>query len=363
MEIEQNVISRDGRDKTALPEPLDSDSVSCWHCRGGTRCHKFLHKTSRSIVLCLILAVTGCSSSILTVLSRGDGDTYSYNSATVPFVSELLKLVVCSSVALVQYRKDPTTISSVRETWGKYACIGLLYAIQNNLAFVALLYIDPGTMEVLGQVKIPMTAFMFAKVFAKTYVKIQIAGLALITLGAMLSRAELVECFWSGDDHHDESVCKSAAIGISVLAIMCCISTFAGIANEYLLKSERNGSLFWQNVQLYAATLFFDLISALVRVDRADKTLQSFFEGYTWMTWALIVNLAVVGISVSITLKYADNVVHAIATALAMVLSMIFTVLMTAYVLNVHAVMGIVFVLLGVLLYFEAFGGPRQEFI
>ncbi len=361
MEIEQNVIFRDGRDTTTLPEPLDADSVSCWHCREGTRCHTFLHKTSRSIVLCLILAVTGCSSSILTVLSRGDGDTYSYNSATVPFVSELLKLTVCSVIALVQYRKDPTSISSVRETWGKYAVIGLLYAIQNNLAFVALLYIDPGTMEVLGQVKIPLTAFMFARVFAKTYEKIQIAGLALITGGAMLSRAELVECFWSGED--DESVCKSAAIGISVLAIMCCISTFAGIANEYLLKSERNGSLFWQNVQLYAATLFFDLISALVRIDRKEKTLHSFFEGYTWMTWALIVNLAVVGISVSITLKYADNVVHAIATALAMVLSMIFTVLMTAYVLNVHAVVGILFVLLGVLLYFQAFGGPRQESI
>ena len=356
MEIEQNVIYRDGGDKTTLPEPLESSSPSCWQCREGTRCHSLFRKTSRSVVLCLVLAITGCSSSILTVLSRGDGETYSYNSATVPFVSELLKLVVCSVIAFIQYRSDPTSISSVRETWAKYALIGLLYAIQNNLAFVALLYIDPGTMEVLGQVKIPLTAFMFAKVFAKEYRSIQIGGLALITGGAMLSRAELVECLWS---HHDESVCKSAAIGISVLAIMCCISTFAGIANEYLLKSERNGSLFWQNVQLYAATLAFDLISAVVRVDRDNKTLYSFFDGYNWMTWVLIVNLAVVGISVSITLKYADNVVHAIATAVAMILSMIFSVFMTAYVLNVHAVIGILFVLFGVLLYFEAFGSRR----
>lgn len=346
MEIEQDVISRD-----KVSEPLESTKDSCWLC-----CREsILNTTTRSIVLCLILAITGCSTSILIVLSRGDDDTYSYNSATVPFVSELLKLVVCTVIAFLQYRKDPSSISSVRETWVKYACIGLLYAILNNLAFFALRYIDPGSMEVLGQVKIPLTAFMFARVFAKEYSNMQITGLSLITGGAMLSRVELVECFWSDED---QGACKSAAIGISILAIMCCLSTFAGIANEYLLKSERNGSLFWQNVQLYTATVVFDLVNAAIQAGQ-PKDFSRLFEGYTWLTWVLVANLAVVGISVSITLKYADNVVHAIATALAMVLSMMFSVLMTDYVLNVHAVIGILFVLVGVLLYFEAIKGRQ----
>lgn len=353
MEIEQGVAIRDHDGKTTGLEPLEISFVE------RTRIHSLLNKTSRSIVLCLLLAFTGCSSSILTVLSRGDDDQYSYNSATVPFVSELLKFVVCLIVALVQYRKDPTTISSIKETWFKYAFIGLLYAIQNNLVFFALLYIDPGTMEVLGQLKIPLTAFMFAKVFAKEYSRIQIAGLSLITGGAMLSRVELVECIWSSSSEQDPStdvdknMCKSAAMGVSILVIMCCISSFAGIANEYLLKSERNGSLFWQNVQLYAATLIFDMINAAIQSGLPRGS--TLFEGYTWMTWVLVINLAIVGITVSVTLKYADNVVHAIATALAMVLSMIFTIFMTQYVLNVHAVVGITCVLLGVLLYFETF--------
>ena len=334
--------------------------------------------STRAILLCLLLAFSGCSSAILTTLSRGARGSYSYHSETVPLVAEFLKLVVCGSIVFGQSVCVSHDTSSMHEngnpllmndtkkrsTWMRYLVLGLLYAILNNLVFVTLLYIDPGSMEVIGQLKIPLTAYMLYKVFHKRYRRMQIIGLSIITLGAVMVRLELVQCLIG---HQEEnSVCASAPIGVSLILVMCLLSSCAGVANEYLLKmEEENGSLFWQNVQLYASTMLFNMLNVVFRNRNNSDfwVLEKMFEGYSWITWLLVFNIALVGIVVSLTLKYADNIVHVVGTALAMVFSMLFTVIMTEYVLQVYAGIGIVMVLCGGLLYFGLLCGDSDDTI
>jgi hypothetical protein len=138
------------------------------------------------------------------------------------------------------------------------------------------------------------------------------------------------------------------------------------VANEYMLKKEEeNGSLFWQNVQLYTSTILFNMLNVVFRNRNNSEfwVLKNIFHGYTWITWLLVFNIALVGIGVSVTLKFADNIVHVVGTALAMVFSMLFTVMMTEYILQVYAIIGIVMVLCGGLLYFGLLCGDTDDMI
>eukprot|EP00890_Picochlorum_soloecismus_P002515 jgi/Picsp_1/3264/NSC_06104-R1_nucleotide-sugar transporter family protein len=326
-------------------------------------------RMSRAVLLCSILTLASCSSSILAQLSKdGDSKEYKYNTATVPVMSEMVKLVISVSIVWVDYWKTGSVHANT--TWkdfcSKYLIIGFLYAILNNLLFVVLLYMDPGTMEVLGNLKLPLTALLLWKFLDKSFSRLQITGLLLITCGAAVSKMGLVSCSGSAkkndmDDHggdietEDGSLsCDRMHLGVLIMLVMCCISSGAGVANEILLKHGDNGPLFWQNMQLYASTCVFSLLNATLH---AKVPLNgSFFQGYDWMTICVILSLAFVGIIVSITLKYADNIVHSIASALAMILATVFSVTVMHEEFSMLAIPGYLAIVFGVSLYFGVFG-------
>lgn len=331
-----------------------------------------LSRMSRAVLLCSILTVASCSSSILAQLSKdGDTEEYKYNTATVPVMSEMVKLVISVSIVCVDYWQTGSVHANT--TWkdfcSKYLVIGFLYAILNNLLFVVLLYMDPGTMEVLGNLKLPLTALLLWKLLDKSFSRLQITGLVLITCGAAVSKMGLVSCSVSVEKDHmdiqdvdvdaeDASLsCDRIHVGVLLMLVMCCISSGAGVANEILLKHGDNGPLFWQNMQLYASTCAFSLLNATLH---AKVPLNgSFFKGYDWMTVCVILSLAFVGIIVSITLKYADNIVHSIASALAMILATIFSVTVMHEGFSMLAIPGYLAIVFGVSLYFGVFGGSK----
>lgn len=302
-----------------------------------------------AIVLCCILTIASCSSSILAQLSKhGESGEYGYHTSTVPVLSEFAKLAISSifvGYTYVQTGSIHAPLWTVKEFCTKYLVIGFLYAIQNNLVFIALMYLDPGTMEVLGNVKLPLTAVLMRFLLHKVFSSIQVVGLAFLTIGAMLSKFNLVSC---GEGPNED--CSKSRIGILIMIVMCCISSTASVANEYLLKHKDNGPLFWQNSQLYLSTCFFSILHAAF-IDRVPMN-GGFFEGYSWMTLAVILNLAFVGIIVSITLKHADNIVHAIASILAMILATVFSVIVLDAELHILSIFGFACISAGVLMYF-----------
>lgn len=327
-------------------------------------------RMSKAVLLCLILTLASCSSSILAQLSK-DGNTkeYRYNTSTVPVMSEMVKLVISVVIVGVDYWKTGSVHANT--TWkdfcSKYLIIGFLYAILNNLLFVVLLYMDPGTMEVLANLKLPLTALLLWKFLDKSFSRLQITGLVLITCGAAVSKMGLVSCSGSvatsdhagvdnGEVDAEEGTlsCDKIHLGVLLMLVMCCISSGAGVANEILLKHGDNGPLFWQNMQLYVSTCVFSLLNATLHAKVPMN--GSFFKGYDWMTICVILSLALVGIIVSITLKYADNIVHSIASSLAMIFATVFSVTVMHEGFSMLAIPGYLAIVLGVSLYFGVFG-------
>jgi UDP-sugar transporter A1/2/3 len=148
--------------------------------------------------------------------------------------------------------------------------------------------------------------------------------------------------------------CDKIHLGVLLMLVMCCISSGAGVANEILLKHGDNGPLFWQNMQLYVSTCVFSLLNATLHAKVPMN--GSFFKGYDWMTICVILSLALVGIIVSITLKYADNIVHSIASSLAMIFATVFSVTVMHEGFSMLAIPGYLAIVLGVSLYFGVFG-------
>ena len=75
-----------------------------------------------------------------------------------------------------------------RRTVGLFGVPGLLYAVNNNLPFFAMLHMSAATFQVLGQLKIATTALLFWAMMARPIPPHQRYALALLLLGAMLSQ-------------------------------------------------------------------------------------------------------------------------------------------------------------------------------
>jgi UDP-sugar transporter A1/2/3 len=74
-------------------------------------------------------------------------------------LAEILKLII--SVLLMQ-RENQAINFRLNRTTLLYAVPALIYALQNNLVFVALSYVDPTTYQILVNLKILTTGKIFS---------------------------------------------------------------------------------------------------------------------------------------------------------------------------------------------------------
>ena len=99
-------------------------------------------------VLCGALAILGCSGSFLTTLSQNAAGKYDYNTTAVPFLAEMAKC--CVSLFMARRAAGPTgSLPPLGRATATFAFLAFLYAIQNNLSFVALRLVDVGSFHVL----------------------------------------------------------------------------------------------------------------------------------------------------------------------------------------------------------------------
>ena len=103
--------------------------------------------------------------------------------------------------------------------------------------------------------------------------------------------------------------------------ISCCLSALANIYNEKILK-EDNGiqeSIYIQNSKLYIFGIFFSSLSLILFYHRFLFDC-GFYYGYSLLTLLLIVIGASLGLTVSLILKYRDNMFHIFASQMTTVI-------------------------------------------
>lgn len=110
---------------------------------------------------------------------------------------------------------------------------------------------------------------------------------------------------------------------IGLLAVFaCCVSSgFSGVYFEKLVKFTQQ-SLWIRNIQLAIFGFLLGLLAALVQ-DMESIIQDGFFQGYTPITWAVVLLQTVGGLVVATVMKYADNILKGFATSISIVLSTI----------------------------------------
>ena len=266
----------------------------------------------RKIISTSFLTIFGCSIAIVTSLSKGPTGTYEYDKSTVPLASECLKLF-CSILLLRNHANGLENLRLVNLLpniqWG-YLVLAFFYAMQNNLVFETLKYLDPGTYHILLNLKIPVTAAFMHAILQKKFTGKQISGLICLTLGSAAYNLDFVNLRFVYNFR-----------GMIYLFLTIMISSIASVFFEYSLKENDSKSIHWHNSQLYGFGVLINLIIVMVE----GKGMRQFFDGYNRFTYLLIVNLSALGVSVSYVLKYCDNMFRRFANIFSTLLAMLFT--------------------------------------
>lgn len=305
---------------------------------------------SKQAVLCVSLAILASSQAILATLSKNKEGSYDYDTSSISLVAESLKLVLSLffliSDLMSMDRVDSTSVVNAlpMPNYGiPYLMLGVLYAIQNNAIYFVMMYLSPGTFQVLASLKLLLIAFLLKMLQNKQYSKEQIIGLAFLTLGATLPR---IPEFYSGSDQSELS-------GYIVASAMICISAFASVINEILLKNKTIGSLHWQNSQLYTWGSLFCLLNTKRNYQGSMITL---FHGYNLIAALNVINLSSLGLMTSFLLKYSNNIVRSISGILSIYFSILISFLFFDSRVSAYDVLGAGFVGIGIAFYSKLFG-------
>jgi len=299
------------------------------------------------------------SSHVLVYASKMPGAPQ-YNATSVVLITEAVKLVM----ALTLYRSYEGDASQlVREVRGstelllQYVVPALLYCVYNNLVYVNLSFFDPGTYNVLMQLRIVMTGVLYQLLFATRLGRNQWLAIVLIMLGCVCK--ESPKLFGS-----QGRVAPAVASAWLLLVFQMSCSVFAGVYNERLLKRDSAGgrrvSTHLQNAYMYLNSIACNLGVLVLR-----GTLRQALEPANLSVicsptiLALVAVMSSVGLVTGFFLKVLDSVLKSIASAIEVVLTTLLSTLLFSTPLALADVLAAAMVGGGVALYSRPAGGRQ----
>jgi solute carrier family 35 (UDP-sugar transporter), member A1/2/3 len=258
-----------------------------------------------------------------------------YAASTAVVCMEVLKLVTCLCVVLVQQNMSAeSAIKAIKEEVVgqpmevlKLCVPSVLYVIQNNLLYFALSHLDAATYLIGYQLKILTTALFSTVLLGKVLTSLQWISLLLLVVGVSLAQlhasnksAEAANAEIS--DHPETALISNNSVaGFLAVFMAACTSGFSGIYFEKILKGSKT-SLWMRNIQMGISSTILATISVYVSDSEAVGT-NGFFFGYTNTVIAVILLQALGGLVVAIVVKYADNILKGFAASFSIITSCI----------------------------------------
>jgi len=247
-----------------------------------------------------------------------------YDPALIAAIVELLKLLMSGGIlaqAVLAGKKPQYSIDA--GTVLRYAIPGGLYAVCNTLTYVAVEQIGSTQFQLFNNSKILTTAVLYRIVLRKPLKLFQWMALLLLTIAMCITTLHCA----AADATISATSTGSAqqAYGIFLMMILCVLSSLAGVYSEKLLKGSTDHTAY-QNCLLYFWTSLICLLPHGRAVPQeSEQQPKQLFQGFTALLWVVIFQKAFYGQAVSLTLKYASNLLKifanstsAIASAIAM---------------------------------------------
>ncbi|KAG5897203.1 hypothetical protein JTB14_022556 [Gonioctena quinquepunctata] len=273
-------------------------------------------------------------------------------SSTAVLMSEVVKLVTCvvlvylESGGIVQLFEsiDKQIIKQPIDTL-KICVPSFVYLVQNNLLYVSASHLDAATYQVTYQLKILTTAMFSVFILRRELLRTQWLSLVTLIIGVVLVQLAQSDDKASTTGGPEQN----HVIGFTAALAACCLSGFAGVYFEKMLKGS-DVTVWMRNVQLSFCSIPFGLISCY-GYDGAIIREKGFFFGYDKFVNYLIVLQACGGLIVAVVVKYADNILKGFATSLAIVISCVASIYIFDFELSMQFSLGAAFVIFSIFLY------------
>eukprot|EP01135_Chromosphaera_perkinsii_P008761 Nk52_evm94s1444 gene=Nk52_evmTU94s1444 len=266
-----------------------------------------------------------------------DENYYKYAPVTVTLLSESLKFTVSLALALHTYRKDPGSCNfSIKSFW-HFGVPGLFYFIDNNIRYIVLLHFNPAMANLMGHFTIITTALLFRYMLKRYISNIQWASLIILLAGILMTQATVFQSEAGGSntghrntsmEGESENVSETLipeqkgihfSWGHLLILIQCLCASIASCYNEKIMKQKFSDSIHFQNAQLYFFGMVFNFLALFLHGHWERITTYGFFNGYTVVTFLIILDAAMLGLSVSLILKFVDNMFHVFASSVAVI--------------------------------------------
>ncbi len=285
----------------------------------------------------------------LLIYSSKTTDAPKYNATSVVLATELAKL----ALALALFRAHDGDTTHMRAIMRghprmplKYAVPALLYAAYNNLVYTNLSHFDPGTYNVLLQLRIALTGVTHQCFFSRLLSRDQWLAIGAITLAAVLKESDTLA-----------SAAPASAAAYALLLVQMLCSVVAGVYNEVLLKSggDEMGARVPTNLQ--NAYMYFNSIVVNVVILAASGQLREAVSAENLATVlsarlvAVILIMSTVGIVTGFFLRHLDSVLKAIASALEVLLTTILSGVLFGTQLDTRTLLAAAIASVGVALY------------
>ncbi|XP_051264808.1 CMP-sialic acid transporter [Dicentrarchus labrax] len=272
-----------------------------------------------------------------------------YFSTTAVCITEVIKLILSlgmlsketGSPARLKNTLVEHVLCSPKELL-KLSVPSVVYAIQNNMAFLALSNLDAAVYQVTYQLKIPCTALCTVFMLNRSLSRLQWFSVFMLCGGVTLVQ-------WRPAEATKVQIEQNPFVGFMAIAVAVLCSGFAGVYFEKVLKSS-DTSLWVRNIQMYLSGIVVTLIG--VYMNDGDKILEKgFFFGYTPWVCFVVFLASVGGLYTSVVVKYTDNIMKGFSAAAAIVLSTVASVLLFGLQITISFASGALLVCVSIYLY------------
>jgi len=143
---------------------------------------------------------------------------------------------------------------------------------------------------------------------------------------------------------------QSPAYGFLCVVIACCLSGFAGVYFEKILKGSNHISVWMRNIQLAVLAIPISLCTVYAK-DTKVVTTHGLLYGFDFVVWMVVIVYAVGGLTVAVVVKYADNILKGFATSLAIIVSCLASMYLFDFFPSLKFIGGTILVMASVFIY------------
>jgi len=286
----------------------------------------------RPFLVIVLMASYSAQSLLITASKQGGG--FAYDASSAVLLAEVLKLVF--AVAMLTPEGRAATKPSVACL--AFAVPAVLYTAQNRLVFEALRRLTPPEYQLLNNMKLFTTSVVYRVAIKRQMSLLQWLALLLLGLGmTVATQPSVAEGFGEGPSASDQDSGRGSwLMGLAIMFAVSWCSAAAGVLNEWLIK--RSADVLEANVWLY----LFGSIACCWQLVCSPGSFERLLrlEGFSLLTWLVVLCNAVLGQSIAFLFRYADSIVKLYAVCAAMAFTTLMSVFFFGFEVRFHMVAG-----------------------